>query len=73
MIEATTEELVNQEWNTTKLTEEEQEKSKYDNWIPPSQRRPEDEFFNLKSIVPIRVENVNDESLQILTITEGSG
>ena len=73
MIEATTEELVNQEWNTTKLTEEEQEKSKYDNWIPPSQRRPEDEFFDLESIVPIRVENVNDESLQILTITEGSG
>ena len=73
MIEATTEELVNQEWNTTKLTEEEQEKSKYDNWIPPSQRRPEDEFFDLESIVPIRVENVDDESLQILTITEGSG
>ena len=73
MIEAATEEPVNQEWNTMKLTEEEQEKSKYDNWIPPSQRRPEDEFFDLESIVPIRVENVNDESLQILTITEGSG
>ena len=74
MIEASAPQQQEEAWNTLKLTEEEQEKSKYDNWIPPSQRRPEDEFFDLDSILPIRVEQVNgDESLQILTLVEGSG
>ena len=67
------EEKPKEEWNTMQLTEEEKEKSQYDNWIPPSQRRPEDEFFELESVVPIRVEQVGDESLQILTLVEGKG
>ena len=36
------------EWNTTKLSDEAQEKAQFENWIPPSLRRPEDEFYDVK-------------------------
>ena len=46
------------EWNTMQLSEEARENAVFDNWIPPSQRRPEDEFYDLKQVKPIRVEEI---------------
>ena len=44
------------------------------NWIPPHLRKPEDEFFDLGTIVPIRSEHLDpDGSLEILTLEEGAG
>lgn len=42
------------------------------NWIPPELRKPEDEFHDLTTIVPLRTE-VIDESLDYLTTVEGKG
>ena len=62
------------EWNTTKLSEEAQEKAQFENWIPPSLRRPEDEFYDVKSIKPIRIEELEEDgSLQLLTEIDGEG
>ena len=41
---------------------------------PPAKRRPDDEFFDLKSIVPLRTERVNDDgSIEIIVVEEGFG
>ncbi len=42
------------------------------NWIPPELRKPEDEFYDLTSIVPVRTE-VIDQNLDYLTTVEGKG
>lgn len=45
-----------------------------EHWTPPPKRRPEDEFFDLKSIVPLRVEKITDDgSVEIIVVEEGSG
>ena len=63
-----------EEWKTNQLSEDAMEAAKYDNWIPPSLRRPEDEFIDMSLIKPIRVEDLyEDGSLQILTEIEGNG
>ena len=47
---------------------------RHENWIPPELRVPEDEFFDLDSIEPLRSETVaGDGELEMLTIVEGSG
>ena len=44
------------------------------NWVPPELRKPEDEFFDLQSIQPIRTETLDsDANLEMLTIVEGTG
>ena len=47
---------------------------KHENWIPPEKRRPEDEFFDLKSVVVLREEDVlNDGTIIKLVVEEGKG
>ena len=47
---------------------------RHENWIPPELRVPEDEFFDLESIEPLRSEMVaGDGDLEMLTEIEGSG
>lgn len=42
--------------------------------VPFEKRRPDDEFFDLQSIVPLKVVDVlPDCSIQILVIEEGTG
>ena len=44
------------------------------NWVPPELRVPDDEFFDLSSIVPIRTEShAEDDSLEVLITEEGTG
>jgi len=46
----------------------------YENFVPPEQRRPPDEFHDLTSIVPVRTENLTEDgSIVKLTVQEGSG
>jgi len=43
-------------------------------WVPPELRRPEDEFFDLKSIKVLRAHDVyQDGSVTKLVLHEGSG
>jgi len=43
-------------------------------WVPPPKRRPDDEFFDLKTIVPLRIEKVNEDgSIEIIVVEEGTG
>jgi len=52
----------------------EENKNEPEHWTPPPKRRPEDEFYDLKSIVPLRTEQVyDDDSVQIIVIEEGNG
>ena len=60
------------------MTEEEKEKQrdekKWDGYVPADQRRPLDEFFDLKSIVPLRTETVTeDQGIIKYVIEEGKG
>ena len=54
------------------LPDNQQEEVSHPNWIPPHLRRPEDEFFDLSTVQPLRIEQVSD-GLEILTIVEGKG
>lgn len=53
-----TENLTENLAENSKIQQVEESKSeddpKHENWIPPEKRRPEDEFFDLKSIVVLR-------------------
>jgi hypothetical protein len=55
----------------------EEHKSEFVNpqeWVPPPKRRPDDEFFDLTTIVPLRTENVTEDgSVQIIVVEEGTG
>ena len=56
------------------MSDEAREKAVYENWIPPSDRRPDDEFYDINLIQPIRIEELEEDgSLQILTEIEGTG
>jgi hypothetical protein len=41
-------------------------------WTAPPKRRPDDEFFDLKSVVPLRIEPVFDQ-VEIIVVEEGAG
>lgn len=57
---------------TTPPTEESKEPAS--TWVPPEKRRPDDEYFDLKSIVVVRTSDVqNDGSIIKLVIQEGVG
>lgn len=60
------------------VTEEEKdaqrEQGKWQNYVPPEAKRPIDEFFDLKSINPIRVEEVTpDGGIVKYVLEEGKG
>ena len=43
-------------------------------WVPPERRRPADEFYDMSTIDPVKIENVEEDgSIQIITEVEGSG
>ena len=43
-------------------------------WVPPGKRRPEDEFFDMTTISPLRSEIVNEDgSVEIIVVEEGNG
>ena len=50
------------------------EEVNHENWIPPEKRRPEDEFYDLKSMVVLRESEIlGDGSITKLVIQEGKG
>ena len=56
------------------LEEDEEDKDDKDSKFPLGSKRPWDEFYDMKSIKPIRIESVvEDGSIQILTEVEGVG
>jgi hypothetical protein len=71
---AITENLVTENTNATTTGEVKGEEVHHENWIPPEKRRPEDEFFDLKSILVVRETDIlGDGSITKLVIQEGKG
>jgi hypothetical protein len=58
----------------TDLPEETKSEEVHPNWVPPEKRRPEDEFFDLKSMVVVRETDIlGDGSITKLVLEEGKG
>lgn len=56
------------------MKEQPENKGQFAGWIPPELRRPEDEFFDLKSLEVLRTQDVNpDGTVTKLVLQEGSG
>lgn len=58
----------------SKDLEQKEAEGKTDEWVPQGKRRPDDEFFDMTTIVPLRTEIVNDDgSVEIIVVEEGNG
>lgn len=70
-----TENLVTENISSLPTDELKSEEVNHENWIPPEpKRRPEDEFYDLKSMVVVRESDIlGDGSITKLVIQEGKG
>jgi len=69
-----TENLVTENISSLPTDEFKSEEVKHENWIPPEKRRPEDEFYDLKSMIVLRESDIlGDGSITKLVIQEGKG
>lgn len=71
---AVTENQATEKQNPDSTEELKSDATQHENWIPPEKRRPEDEFFDLKSMVVLSETDITgDGSITKLVIQEGKG